>query len=97
MDLVFLGKNGDLEQDKIYNELQNTIFANTCQLVYKHLAGEFNTVTGFAIWLSCLIFKKQQIPAILKLNDKAVKSPKNILLYNLSSNNSHSLILLQKP
>ncbi len=97
LDIVLLGKNGDSSQDKFYDELQNTIFANTCQLGYKHLAGDFNTVTGFAMWLSCLIFKKQQIPAILKLNDKAVKSPKNILLYNLSSNSNHSLILLQKP
>ncbi len=97
LDIVFLGKNGDLDQDKVYNELQNTMFSKTCQLAYKHLSGDFNTVTGFAIWLSCLIFKKQQIPDVLKLNAISGANPKNILLYNLSSNTSHSLILLQKP
>ncbi|TVZ27926.1 beta-ketoacyl synthase-like protein [Gillisia sp. Hel_I_86] len=97
LDLVLLGKNGDLEQDKIYDELQNTIFIETCKLAYKHLSGDFNTVTGFAIWLSCLIFKRQEIPAIIKLNDVSCANPKNILLYNLSSSTNHSLILLQKP
>ncbi|WP_034925038.1 beta-ketoacyl synthase chain length factor [Gillisia sp. CAL575] len=97
LDIVFLGKNGDLDQDKVYDELQYTIFPKTCQLAYKHLSGEFNTVTGFAIWLSCLIFRRQQIPDILKLNAVPSSNPKNILLYNLASNTSHSVILLQKP
>ena len=97
LDIVFLGKNGDLDQDKVYYELQKTLFNETCQLAYKHLAGEFNTVTGFAIWLSCLIFRKQQIPDILKLNAVSGANPKNILLYNFASNTNHSLILLQKP
>ncbi|RKS53150.1 3-oxoacyl-(acyl-carrier-protein) synthase [Gillisia mitskevichiae] len=97
LDIFFLGKNGDLEQDKIYEELQISIFAESCQLAYKHLAGDFNTVSGFAIWLSCLILKKQEIPAILKLNTVSSTKPKNILIYNFSSNSNHSLILLQKP
>lgn len=96
LDIVFLGRNGDLDQDKVYDELQKTIFNETCQLAYKHLAGEFNTVTGFAIWLSCLIFRKQKIPNILKLNKESSEDAKHILLYNMTSSINHSLILLQK-
>lgn len=97
LDIVLLGKNGNLEEDQIYENLQHSIFAEVCQLAYKHLAGEFNTVTGFAIWLSGLIFKKQQIPAILKLNDIRAEKPKIILIFNSCSNTNHSLIVLQKP
>ncbi len=97
LDAVILGRNGDLIQDKVYDELQNTLFSDICQLGYKHLVGEFNTVTGFAIWLTCHMFRKDQIPNILKLNSVDIKKPKNILIYNLSSTTTHSLILLQRP
>jgi 3-oxoacyl-(acyl-carrier-protein) synthase len=96
LDAVFLGKNGDLEQDSIYDELQNSVFSGTTQLAYKHLAGDFNTVSGFALWLSCLIFKKQQIPDVLRINSITKPQTNNILIYNLSSKNNHSLILLQR-
>jgi len=97
IDAVILGRNGDLDQDKIYDELQNMIFSKNCILAYKHLVGDFNTVTGFALWLTCKIFKKQEIPNILRLNSVDCNHPKNVLLYNMSSKNNHSLILLQKP
>ena len=97
LDAVLIGKNGDLEQDLVYEELQKSAFSGTAQLAYKHLAGDFNTVCGFAVWLSCLIFKRQQIPEVLRINDISEIKLESILIYNLSSNNNHSLILLQKP
>ena len=97
LDLVILGKNGDQIQDSIYEYLEKGLFQNTTTLAYKHLAGDFNTVTGFAMWLTCKIFKNNSVPEILKLNSVASKDPELGLLYNLSQDNcTHSVILLRK-
>ena len=97
LDIVLLGKNGDRNQDVIYEILEKGLFLNSNVLVYKHLVGDFNTVTGFAIWLACKIFKNNYIPNVLKLNTVSSQNPKLALLYNLSQDNTtHSLILVQK-
>ena len=97
LDIVLLGKNGDLNQDVVYNHLAKELFSTSCILGYKHLAGDFNTVTGFAMWLTCKIFKNNHIPNVLKLNTNSCQNPKLGLLYNLSQDNTtHSLILLRK-
>ncbi len=97
VDQVLLGKNGDQIQDRTYEHLENGLFMNSATLVYKHLVGDFNTVTGFAMWLTCKIFKNNVVPDILKLNSVSSKDPKLALLYNLSQDNcTHSVILLRK-
>lgn len=97
IDTVILGNNGDKRFDWFYRELQIGLLKNTQQLAYKHLVGDYNTVSGYAIWLGCKIFKEQVIPEALKLNFTEVKSPKRILLYNQYLGKDHSLILLEIP
>lgn len=97
LDIILLGKNGDRTQDFIYKNLEKELFLDSCILGYKQLSGDFNTVTGFATWLTCKIFKNNYIPNVLKLNRVASQNPKLALLYNLSQDNAtNSLILLRK-
>ena len=97
LDFIVLGKNGDQIQNGIYEHLEKDLFINSTILAYKHLSGDFNTVTGFAMWLTCKIFKNNSVPEILRLNSGSSKNPRLALLYNLSQDNStHSLILLKK-
>ncbi len=96
VDIIILGNNGDVDFDNYYEILQKNIFKNTQQLYYKHLTGEYNTVSAFGLWTACKLMKSQNVPKILKLNNKETPSIKNILLYNQYQGKSHSFTLLKK-
>ncbi len=79
-----------------YNFLEHDLFKETQQVAYKHLVGEYDTVSGYALWLACKIIKDQNIPGILKLNQKKTSEIKHVLLYNQYLGENHSFILLRK-
>lgn len=94
IDLVILGNNGDSRYDHYYHYLQEGIFKELGQLAFKHLVGDYNTVSGYALWLGCNIFKFNYTPEILGLNKVLKGDPKKILIYNQYLGEEHSLILL---
>ena len=89
IDLVITGRNGDIKNDKTYNEL--SLFANTTTANYKHLCGEYPTSSSFALWLAAGIIKSGTVPAIV---GDSKTSPKKVLIYNHYQNTYHSLMLL---
>ncbi|MCF4101636.1 beta-ketoacyl synthase chain length factor [Gillisia sp. M10.2A] len=95
LDLVILGNNGDSRFDYFYAHLQEEVLNETAQIAYKHLVGDYNTVSGYALWLACSIFRMGKTSSIFKLNKKEVQSPKSILIYNQYLGRDHSFILLK--
>lgn len=95
VDAVVLGNNGDIEYDHYY-DVSQSLFKETPQIYYKHLSGEYNTASGFGLWLASHIIKKQEIPSAVKMNDREREGYHTILLYNQYQGKDHSLILLQK-
>ena len=95
IDVLIVGRNGDIRFDHYYDELQQGIFSNTCHVGYKHLVGENNSVSSYAFWLASKILKEKKIPAFFKLNTLNCNVPKNILIYNQYLGRNHGLILLQ--
>jgi 3-oxoacyl-(acyl-carrier-protein) synthase len=95
IDLVVLGNNGDVNHDKIYHKLQETLLKDIAQVYYKHYSGEYNTVSAFGLWIASNICKTQKIPDILKLNTKEVSSIKQVLLYNQYRGENHSFTLIK--
>jgi len=96
IDAVVLGFSGDAKSDVYYAEAMN-LFPGSVLLYYKHLSGEFNTASGFSVFMACHILKNQEIPEIMMINAVKKEEIKNILLYNHLGGNDHSLILLEKP
>ena len=94
IDAVILGKNGDVRFDDYYKELQAGIFSDKCQVGFKHLVGENNSVSSYAFWLASKILKEKKIPEIFKLNTLNCRELKNILIYNQYLGKNHGLILL---
>lgn len=95
IDLVILGVNGDNRFDHYYKNLQQNLFKDTAQLGYKHLVGDFDTISGFALYLAANILRSSGIiPEIFKLNKVECNVSKNILIYNQYLGKDHSLILL---
>jgi len=93
IDLIITGKNGDIKNDAVYEDLSNSLFTNTTLANYKHLCGEFPVSSSFALWLAANIAGSGVIPKVV-IERQTDKSPKNILIYNHYQNKYHSLMLV---
>ncbi|UJH91643.1 hypothetical protein LZ575_02820 [Antarcticibacterium sp. 1MA-6-2] len=93
--MVIVGKNGDIRFDHFYDELSNKLFSEKTQLAFKHLSGDYDTATGFAVVLACNIFRNKFIPPVLKINEIPGGEPGEILIYNQYLGENHSFILLR--
>lgn len=96
VDAVVLGFNGDANFDTYYKKLAENIFVQTPQLYYKHLSGEYNTASAFALWMASKVIKNQEIPEVIKINTLTKPEYKTILLYNQYNGKNHSFTLLSK-
>ena len=94
IDLIITGRNGDLKNDAVYDQLNQAIFKDTALANYKHLCGEYAVSTSFATWLAANILKKQAIPEVVKERETTHSAPKKVLIYNHYLNSYHSLMLL---
>lgn len=94
IDAVVLGYNGDVDSDLYYKGLSEVTFANTPQIYYKHLSGEYNTASAFGLWVGAKIIQTQSIPDIVKVNTIDKETYKTILLYNQRNGIDHSFTLI---
>lgn len=94
IDVVFLGYNGDVDSDRYFKNLSETIFVNTPQVYYKHLSGEYDTASAFGLWVASKVIQNQTIPEIIRLNVLEKPLYKTILLYNQRNGVDHSFTLI---
>jgi 3-oxoacyl-[acyl-carrier-protein] synthase II len=94
IDLILMGINGDKVTDHIYHHLKNTFFSKIPCAYFKHLCGEYDTSSSFGLYIASSILKEQNVPAIIRLDNKPIKEIRNILIYNHLRNINHSVILL---
>jgi 3-oxoacyl-[acyl-carrier-protein] synthase II len=94
IDLVLMGMNGDQITDNIYYQLKSSLFRNITCAYFKHLCGEYYTSSAFALYIASSILKEQNVPTVLRLDNKPIIGIKNILIYNHLRNTNHSAILL---
>jgi 3-oxoacyl-[acyl-carrier-protein] synthase II len=94
IDLVITGKNGDIKNDDVYNELDHALFKNNVVANYKHLCGEYSTSSAFALWLAANCIKNGEFPPVIIEKEVKRSSLSNILIYNHYYNKYHSLILV---
>lgn len=95
IDAVVLGNNGDVTFDNYYSYTAS-LFAQTPQIYYKHLSGEYNTASAFGFWVAASVIKNQVIPSIVKMNTIEKNTLSKVLLYNQFNGKDHSLVLLSK-
>jgi len=93
-DLVILGVNGDQTGDEVYSNLRKGIFKNIPAVYYKHLCGEYDTSSAFALAMAAGIIREQHVPDIMKLDSMPDGKIHNILIYNHLRNVNHSVILV---
>ncbi len=96
IDLIVTGYSGNKKEDEIFDNVLSDKFPETPAAYFKHLCGEFQTASSFALWLSGNILKYQKYPDFIKLNARIPGKISNILIYNHYFNINHSLILLSE-
>ncbi|MEI6883191.1 MAG: beta-ketoacyl synthase N-terminal-like domain-containing protein [Bacteroidota bacterium] len=96
IDLVLMGNNGDASHDAVCNDVMAEALPQSAKVRYKHLCGEFHTVSGFAMYTGANILKRQKLPASLKVLPLAPEKLNNILIHNHFMNTDHSFILLRR-
>lgn len=92
IDTMILGRNGDAENDCVYDALENCTQANIVH--YKHLCGEYRTSSAFAMWLGANILQRQQIPQCALKRKNGKNSYNNILIYNHLNGTEHAFTVL---
>lgn len=95
IDVLLCGMNGDVRQQEIYDILEDQVSSNSTIAAFKHLCGEYDTSSGFAIWVATKLFETQQIPETLVQKKGTHSKIRNILIVNHYILNSTSIILLQ--
>jgi 3-oxoacyl-[acyl-carrier-protein] synthase II len=94
IDLVLMGINGDPLTDGYYKHLMDSIFEGKPVAEFKHLSGEYDTASSFALWLAAEVIHKQHIPEWIRANEYKPKKLKNLLIYNHLRGVNHSFYLL---
>jgi 3-oxoacyl-[acyl-carrier-protein] synthase II len=95
IDMVILGLNGDQVTDRIYDHLMNTVLGKASCGYFKHLCGEYDTASSFALWLASVMIKNQHVPDSIRFGNKEPGKLKNVLIYNHLRGMNHAMYLLQ--
>lgn len=95
IDLVITGMSGDSRFQRYYDNTLNILGDHTSVAAFKHLCGEYDTSTGFALWLVTEVFKQQSLPEILSIKKGTNSTINNILIVNHYTLNSASVLSLK--
>lgn len=96
IDVLLSGMNGDARHQPLYNRVYEQLAPETSVAVFKHLSGEYDTCSGFAVWLATKLFKDQAIPGIMLSKKGSSEHIKYILLVNHYIVDSVSVMLLKQ-
>jgi 3-oxoacyl-[acyl-carrier-protein] synthase II len=95
LDVIVSGMNGDNRTGFLVDALLNNTPAKTTIACFKHLSGEYDTASGFGLWLAHYLFKKQQVPAEVTYRQGTSSQIKNVLFCNVTIMGNVSLALLK--
>lgn len=98
IDIVISGINGDTKTNSTYLDFINTNLNSAESCYYKHLTGDFDSASAFALWISNQIIHTQLVPDYIKINKESNSAyPINeILIHHFKQPSEHAFILVSK-
>ncbi len=98
IQVCITGINGDNKSNEVYKNFLDENLDTSVNCYYKHLCGQYDTSSAFALWLANEIMKNQNVPDFTKVRatDKLTNGIENILIYHYSEPNEHAFILVSK-
>ncbi|GEP93148.1 3-oxoacyl-(acyl-carrier-protein) synthase [Chitinophaga terrae (ex Kim and Jung 2007)] len=94
IDLLVTGRNGNIDQDEIYEEVAEALFPEHPEACFKHLCGEYPTAAAFGAWMSNALIAEQRVPDAVMFYGHPPEKINKILLYNHHEGTHHSFVLL---
>jgi 3-oxoacyl-[acyl-carrier-protein] synthase II len=94
-DLLISGMNGDSRTHSLSMAV-HVLLAECGICTFKHLCGEYDTASGFALWLAHHIFTSGMIPEATIFRKRPTEAIRTILIYNVTILGNVSLMMLQR-
>ncbi len=94
-DLLISGENGDERHLPFYEAVENELSDETSIIRFKHMSGEYATSSAFALWLSSIVLRMEELPAHL-FKKKTKTGFSTVLIYNHFKGAQHSFVLVNK-
>ncbi|MBS1584783.1 MAG: beta-ketoacyl synthase chain length factor [Bacteroidetes bacterium] len=94
IDVVLSGMNGDAKQKKLFEAGTGMFGDGATVCAYKHLCGDFDTASGFGLWLANKIVSEQNIPTVTIQSGVRSDAIDKLLMVNHTITGDASLILL---
>lgn len=94
IDVVLSGMNGDAKQKELFEAATGMFGDDTSVCAYKHLCGDFDTASGFGLWLANYIISERNIPSVAIQREGAHCAIDKLLVVNHTITGDASLILL---
>ena len=96
VDLLLSGENGDIRPLHFFEAAEGILNTSTVAR-FKHLTGDFATVSALALHLTCQLIQTNTLPDHMIKTDRKKKELKKVLIYNQHKGVQHSFILVSKP
>ena len=93
IDLVISGKNGDSSGDDFYTEVMKNTFPSLPTAYYKHLCGEYDTASAFALWTANSLLTSGICPSYV-LENASPSKLENIIIYHQHQGRDQSVMVL---
>lgn len=93
IDMLVLGMNGDNKDQDYYNHILAMFPQNIPIMVFKHCCGEYETASGFALWLLMQYTAGKTLPKDVWYSNIPLHQPKKILYYNHYQGKNHNIML----
>lgn len=94
IDLLITGRNGDVNEDAVYEAITQALFPQTAVAGFKHLSGEYPTASAFATWMGARILQLQQVPQGVLFSGNVPAKIRKVLICNGYQGTHYSFILL---
>lgn len=96
IDVVLCGMNGDARFQSLYAPVSNYFAGRATIAAFKHLCGEYDTTTGFALWLAAQIMRTQQVPEPAVVQKGTGNDIQHLLIVNHYILGSASVLLVSR-
>ena len=96
VEILLSGENGDMRPQHFFEAVEN-ILSDSTVARFKHLTGDFATVSALALHMACQLIETNTLPDYMIKIDRKKERFKNILIYNQHKGIQHSFILVSNP
>jgi len=97
IDVLVCGMNGDSRNRFLMDPLVARCAEQTTIATFKQLSGEYDTASGFGLWLANYVCKHKNIPSGVIYKSGTSETVKNIVVCNVTIACNISLMLLRTP